>query len=797
MYTLDEQLVVALKKKNYDEAENLLSQGADINAVNSRGESPVFMFASTLTQEALKWLINHGANLDIPNKMGLTPLFAAVERSDLVAVDLLLNAGADVNITNARRISPIFQAVLNEKDKGVFDRLMEANPDLNIESESGTTVVLAAAARGNANFVQKLLQAGADPEAADYLGQGLLHAATSSNEASVLRTVLDYAPFLDPNYEARSGTSAMSTTLGNSAMISMMLEVGGNPNARSANRVQDGVSLIMGVLGQDPISDIPMKKKKGDNDMSAQIGMMMGMMGGSPDLLDTMLQKGASATQRDDNGNNPAYYAMCSGATRHLPTLVAYGLDPTRPANPSGFLPYDLLAGPMVDWSNEKCVELIQEWHAQGFPLSRPQWDEKIDGLWTRAISQNYAPMQTVLQSYVGVGFWDGVKELLNLGANINEQGLNKNTLAHTVVGSGMNGMTQATQKALAMAQRVKNIDESTKQEQLKEILKQAEDNLAELRDLFNSHNIDWSAQTEGGNTPLHIAAKKGHTEWARYLMMDIQVDPTIKNAEGLTPAGVALSSGNLELFHALSETAQSRGFNVRREAVLATTKAFQEDSRERKPWLQALASYDWSDKEINLADEDGKTALYHASSNGLHDVVRVLLRLKADPDIQASTGNTCLMEATFQEDGEIIRMLRAVGTDMTLKNKGGATVEDVANYVKSRYVHDALSMDNLGHLIQDLDVPPMNEAQKILKDRFNHQLANAVRYFNKEEALPLPELTEEEAKIVEEELNQQQLKAQGPVLGGQPGPASAPAKGAAMTAPRAANQPKQPFKTP
>ena len=41
----------------------------------------------------------------------------------------------------------------------------------------------------------------------------------------------------------------------------------------------------------------------------------------------------------------------------------------------------------------------------------------------------------------------------------------------------------------------------------------------------------------------------------------------------------------------------------------------------------------------------------------------------------------------------------------------------------------------------------PLNEAQKILKERFDHQLSNKVRYFNKEDTVPLPELTDEQKK--------------------------------------------------
>lgn len=789
MYSLDEQLVAALKKRNFKEAENLLNQGADINAQNARGETPVFFFATNHTQDALKWLIDHGADVNVANKVGDTPLFSAVDRNELVATDLLINAGADVNKVNSRKIAPLMQVVLNEKDKGVFARLLEANPNLDCESESGTTPVLAAAARGKLEMVAALLDAGADPEASDYLGHGLLHAAISSRNANMLRMVLEKAPLLDPNYAARSGTTAMAETMGDMGMVKMLLDVGGDPNARSANRMNNGVSLLMSVLGNDPNAAIVYKKQKGE-DNSAQIAQMMAAMGGAQpnQVIKDLIAKGANVGQRDDRGRNSMYYALASASTDNLPALIANGLDPLRPCDASGTLPYDLLCNPAVDTENSRNIELIEEWHAMGFPLVRPVWDDKLDGPWTRSIEESYQPMGSVVQNFVQAGYWTGLQKLLELGANVNDPGVNNATAAHAIVGSNYTGMTQARQRALQLASKAKNVDEATKQEQMDAIIQEAKDQLASVRATLDQHNIDWQAKTDAGQTPLHIAAKINSLEWAKFLVMEKNVDLTLRNDEGLTPAGAALKAGHLDMFHALSEIALSQGKNVRKDAVLTTTQASSDDFRERQPWLMAVASYEWTKEEINLQDDEGKTPIYIASATEQHDVVRTLLKLGADPNIQSFDGNTGIMEATFKEDGEVIRLLRAGGAKLDITNKQGHTVQNVADYIKSKYVHNALREDNLGELVTDLYVSPLSPAQKVLKERFNIKMDNVVRSWRGQEPNELPELTDEmKADLKKEEEARKQAHSA----------TLTPQTGAAVHAPRSAANPKAPYKGP
>lgn len=731
MYSIDEQLIIALKKRDFATAEGLLAQGADINARNNRGETPAYFFSENQSLPMLQWLVDRGADLNLWNDEHETPLFRAVKTNDAKAVDFLLNAGADVNIPNKRLISPVLQTVLSHKDHNVLERLLQANPDLDAASETQTTAVVAAAAAGKANYVAMLLDAGADPETADQLGQGLLHAAVLSFEASVLATVIDKAPYLDPNYAARSGSTPMSLTLHMPHMTSMLLDIGGDPNAKTVNKMNDGMTLLMGVLATSP-NAIPVKKDD-QNPMGA-------MGGGSVEgLVEKMLTKGADAVGRDDHGRNPGFYAINSGAVDQLPRLIAHGLDPARPMDPSGLLPYDILAFTKgADFDDPQCLTFISEWHAMGFPFSRPEWDEKLDGKWTKKHSDGFTPHQTVLQHFLLSDFTQGLKHAVTLGALVNEQNHSKATLAHTLVQTNYDGMSASYKKALSMALKAKNIDEATKKQQLDEIKAEAQTVFDDVVGQLNSAGLDWNAQNDKGQTPLHLAVAAGNITWTKRLLMEYNVNPSLRDAEGLTPAGVALKAGYLDLFTAIERVCANRGVNVRQGVVLDTVQASSEDFRERQPWLKAIASIQWTDEEKAAVTSEGQNAVYLASATGQHDVVRALLKMGFDPNTPDNNGNTALMQAAFNEDGEVIRLLRAGGAKPDQPNAAGQNAYDVANYVKTVYVHNALNADDLGELISDLLNHPLSDEEKAHKAIAEAKVENVVRQFTDEPAIEM-----------------------------------------------------------
>lgn len=730
MYTNEQQLIVALRKRNFVEADNLFAQGLDINFKNNRGETALYFFSENGSLPMMEWLIAHGADLNLQNGDGETPLFRSVKNNDEKAVDLLLNSGADVDIPDKRLISPVMQSVLNHKDRGVLNRLLEAMPDVNFQSENQTSPLLAAAAHNKIDFIKPLIEAGADPEAVEQLGQGVLAAAVLSFNPQMLREVIANAPYLDPNYAQRSGSTAMSLSLGMAEMTSLLLDIGGDPNAKVVNKMYDGMTLLMSLFSPKTCS-LPIAQTK--NGPGSQFDE------GSVQLIQKMLDKGASVNVRADDGRNAGFYAAVTGSVTALQMLVGKGLDPSRPLDVNGTLPYDVFMfnkGPF-DIESDEMLEAIRDIHSLGFAFERPQWDEKQDGVWNSNHDDAVQQSSAVLQVFLSVGFFKGIKEALNLGANANETSSIGSTIAHSLVKSNYNGMTQEFKKLLNMALKAK-IPEEEKKQQLQELMDEARVVFDDLMSALNSAGLDWNAQDDTGNTPLHYAAISNNQTWAKYLLNDMSANPTLRNKEGLTPAAAALKAGHLGMFLALCDVAESKGYDVKTSALLDTVMASSDDFRERQPWLQAAASVQWSNEAKQAKNEEGQTAVCFASATSQHDVVRTLLKLKLDPNAQDAVGNTPLMHAAFNEDGEIMRVLRAAGADANLCNDAGQNAFDVADFVKVRYIHDALSASDLSELIMDLEDRILNDEEKMHSAIAQARVENEVRSFKDEKQLTI-----------------------------------------------------------
>ena len=70
---------------------------------------------------------------------------------------------------------------------------------------------------------------------------------------------------------------------------------------------------------------------------------------------------------------------------------------------------------------------------------------------------------------------------------------------------------------------------------------------------------------------------------------------------------------------------------------------------------------------DLNIQDNNGWTALMVASYNGYHQVVELLLKEKADPNIQHNNGGTALMAASENDHQQVVDR----------KTQGGKLVND------------------------------------------------------------------------------------------------------------------------
>ena len=82
---------------NIEAAKQAIAAGADVNAKDKYGWTPLHSAAFNGHKEIVELLIDNGADLDAKNILGVTPLHYAANQGHTEIVELLIAKGADVN----------------------------------------------------------------------------------------------------------------------------------------------------------------------------------------------------------------------------------------------------------------------------------------------------------------------------------------------------------------------------------------------------------------------------------------------------------------------------------------------------------------------------------------------------------------------------------------------------------------------------------------------------------------------------------------------------------------------------
>ena len=139
--------------------------------------------------EAVKQQLEAGADVNAKNNLGDTPLMWAVRYGHTETVTFLLEKGADVNANNNYGWTALMWAARYGHIETI-KILLEKGADVNKENRHGNTALLFAAYEGNTEMMKLLLEAGADVNATNGEDAGVLSYAYELKDEAKRETII-------------------------------------------------------------------------------------------------------------------------------------------------------------------------------------------------------------------------------------------------------------------------------------------------------------------------------------------------------------------------------------------------------------------------------------------------------------------------------------------------------------------------------------------------------------------------------------------------------------------------------
>ncbi|OBS24206.1 hypothetical protein FPOA_04753 [Fusarium poae] len=609
----------------------LIKLGADVNASNNIGWSPLHFAAENGFKDVIEILLKAGANpiaetldgkrprmiswdkqhdevttmldgsvpisLDARNKSRartLSSLFYAVRNGHLNKVSHMLDEGIDINSLDADGRSPLSLAA-EHGWSDIVHNLTGRNADSNIQDNYGESPLWWASRYGHAIIVEHLLDKGAHFDSPDTDGQSPLSVSSQNGHLKTAKILLEHGA--NPNSSTHYGKTPLLFAVDNKQLdaVKLLLESGADINYNSPQgdtalslAIEQGFDDIVNTLKAHPNlimnePEVRVRSESATPPPSSPIELIPDIFLKRHSMLIDAVRKGQLAMIKrlikagvDPNASfgreNPLYEAATRGQPEAVAILVQQGaaLDPD-----------DGFRSPLVAAASYGFTSTVKLFHSLGASIEAGQeWGQTA--LAEAAQNGHEATVALLLQlgaktevkgDYGRVPLWNATRNRhINTVKLLVEHGANTEAADHygftPLMVAVRNGDRKLTEFFLENGSQMR----PESQQNYSPLCCAAANGDEAIVDLLLDHGADVDYFSDGKCTALHIATARGNLMVMK-MLIEAGANVGLKDGDGRTALSLAKESSNDAAMRLLC-----RASSLRRDSHRERRKADEED---------------------------------------------------------------------------------------------------------------------------------------------------------------------------------------------------------------------------
>ena len=653
--------------------KKLITFGADIHYKTNEGFSLLHCAAMNKHIEVLKYVLSLGFYVDLADNDGCTALCWAVSRnSNIQILKSLISIGADIYHKTNDGKSLLHLTEFNEHLE-IIEYVLSLGFDVNATDNNGWTVLLSAAGSNrNVEVLKKFIALGANIYHKTNEGYSLLHCAAINEHIEVLEYVLSLG--FDVNDVSNNGMTPLFCAAKTNSNIEVLKKLISSV-ADINHKDKDGWSLLHWATENEHIEVLEYVLSLGldvnvvDNNGWTPL-FCAAKNNSNVEFLKKLIAFDADINHKDKDGRTLMHFVAGNGQIEVLEYILSLELDVNVTDN-DGLTPLFYAA------INNSNVEVLKKLIASGADINH-----KDKGGWSllhcAAINEHIEVLEYVLSLGFDVNDVSNngmtplfcaakdnsnvevLKKLIASGADINHKDKGGWSLLHC---AAINEHIEVLEYVLSLGFDVNDVSNNG----MTPLFCAAKDNsnVEVLKKLIAS-GADIKYKDKYDKTLLHCAALNEHVEILEYVLT-LGLDVNVVDNDGWSPLFFAAHSNcNTEILKKLKETGADIHHKLKdKRNILHLAAAINNISV-----FEYILNLGF---DINTSDDEGATPIFYTVSFNYNvEVLKKIIIMGADWHHKDNDNCTILHYAATNEHIEILEYVLSLGLDVNAVNNEG-----------------------------------------------------------------------------------------------------------------------------